>query len=89
MESYYRITTIQSKDPDTYNLCHDAMFAKRCERPAPIQGERCFIRYELYKDIWDCLYTSIVQSFQIMENGDIELETANTFYHLKKLEAEP
>ena len=80
----YRITAIESKDENTYNISHDLMRNQRCGAPMLTVGERGLIRYETRDGDWHSVLTSDVISYHVCDNGDIDVETANTHYHFTK-----
>lgn len=81
---YYRINSIESKDPNTYNIFHDLMRGRRCQKPNPHMDDRCWIVYETVDGNWHHVMTSKVSSFETKDNGDMIIETANTLYYLTK-----
>lgn len=82
--AFYRITTIETKDENTYNIYHDLMRNQRCTEPVLSVGERGVIRYETREGVWHHVLTSEIASYNVCGNGDIDIETANTYYHLTK-----
>lgn len=82
--AFYRIAVIESKDENTYNIYHDLMRNQRCTEPMLALGERGLIRYETREGDWHRILTSDVVSYNVCANGDIDIETANTRYHLTK-----
>ena len=81
----YKIDLTSKNTPDK-NKVHQRMQGKECvihfiEIGLPIRGI-----YEYEKDKLKIFYTSDVMNITEKEDGNIFVETKNTFYRFKKLE---